>query len=245
MRIPRVYIDSSLKTGELIELGHKQSNYLCKALRMESGRELWLFNGQGGAFQARINLADNKRAQVLVGTHSVENRQSPLDIKLIIALSKGDRFDLVIQKATELGVTAIQPIVTERTDVRLNAERAMKKLEHWRGIGVSACEQSGRNILPVIAGPLSLNECFSSLVEEDGCRIMMDPYAKISVSDLASQNQQRVAVLIGPEGGLSEVELTAAKSKGFIGTTLGPRILRTETAPLVIIGLLQSFWGDI
>lgn len=245
MRVPRIYVDSALRTGSSIQLPLRQSNYLCKALRMEAGRELWLFNGQGGAYKSQIELPNPKKAQISVGEFDEENRQSTLNIELGIAVSKGDRFDFVVQKATELGVTSIRPLLTERIDVRLNAERSKKKLEHWQSISISACEQSGRNMLPVVDAPLTLEAWCSDLNQE--CRIIMDPYSNISLGDLASgqTKQQKVAVLIGPEGGFSETEVKLARNNGFTGITLGPRILRTETAPLVIISLLQSLWGDI
>jgi len=242
MRVPRLYVDMPLVSGDIIELPLKQSNYLCKALRMEIGRELWLFNGQGVAFQAQIHSAHPKKAQVLVGEKDNIDRESPLKIELGIALSKGDRFDYVVQKATELGVTSICPLVTERIDVRLNEERMNKKLDHWRGIGISACEQSGRNILPVIAEPSTLDQWCDSLAQK--YKLVLAPDAKSSIKDIDFGKGREVAVAIGPEGGFSSREIDLVHSQGFKGVALGPRILRTETAPLAIVSILQLLGGD-
>lgn len=209
---------------------------------MDTDRELWLFNGQGGAYRSRIARADHKKAQVRVEDFDADNRQSPLEIQLGMALSKGDRFDLVVQKATELGVNLIQPLLTDRIDVRLNAERMGKKLEHWRGIAISACEQSGRNLPPTIGEPVTLDQWCSST--EQANKLLLDPLAEKSIKDVPIQPNQAVMVLIGPEGGFSERETQLAQSSQFDGVTLGPRVLRTETAPLAIISILQALHGD-
>lgn len=209
---------------------------------MEAGRELKLFNGQGGSYRARIHLANTKCAQVQVGDFDPENNQSPLDIQLGIALSKGDRFDQVIQKATELGAHIIQPLVTDRIDVRLNKERLAKKLDHWRAIAISACEQSGRNLLPVIKEPVLIDDWCADGASAN--KMTLDPLAKNSIKDLALATDQPIKILIGPEGGLTEREIELAKHHQFAGISLGPRILRTETAPLAIISILQSLYGD-
>lgn len=205
------------------------------------GRELWLFNGLGGAYKASIHLAHPKRALVNIGEKDFDDRESPLRIELGIGVSKGDRFDFVVQKATELGVTSIQPLNTEHVDVRLNKERAEKKCNHWAGIIESACEQSGRNILPRINAPKSLDDWCKSLTQQ--CKITMNPENGDSVKALSVVDSE-VAVLVGPEGGLSLEERKRAEGYGFTGITLGPRVLRTETAPLAIISLLQCLWGD-
>ena len=242
MRIPRVYVDMPLASGRTVELPAQQSNYLCKVLRMDAGRELWLFNGQGGAFQAKIEQPHPKHARVAVGDKDGRDRQSPLSIELGIALSKGDRFDLVVQKATELGVTSIRPLITDRIEVRLNADRMNRKLEHWRGISVSACEQSGRNILPLIHAPISLGPWCESA--DQGCKLILEPAAGCSIKDLGRPAGHEVTVVIGPEGGFTEAELDCARQHNFRPISLGPRTLRTETAPLAIISILQSLWGD-
>jgi len=242
MRIPRIFLRSPLSLGTEIELPAKQSNYLCKALRMEAGRWLWVFNGSGGAYKAIIRDASSKKAMVEITEYEAEDRESPLRIELGIALSKGDRFDLVLQKATELGVTHISPLFTERVEVRLNKERTEKKWRHWRGIIESACEQSGRNRLPLLIMPQPFEKWAESLTQKT--RITMHPDNGCSIRDLRVESSE-IAVLIGPEGGLTEAEVEkAALNYGFSDITLGARVLRTETAPLAVISLLQGFFGD-
>jgi 16S rRNA (uracil1498-N3)-methyltransferase len=241
MRVPRVYLDADITSGQRLELPARQSNYLCKALRMQAGRELWLFNGQGGAWRCQIEEADSKNAVVAVQDFDPHNHESPLPIELAIALSKGDRFEMVLQKATELGVTAIQPMLTEHTDVKLNKDRLQKKYEHWRGILISACEQSGRNLVPEL---LPLKNFDDLLDKPSGVTgLLLDPQADQGVATLEPP-EQGFCLYIGPEGGFSEQETGKAKQAGLAGIRLGPRVLRTETAPLAVISILQSAFGD-
>lgn len=242
MRVPRVYVDMPLESGQTVQLPARQSNYLCKALRMLPGRALWLFNGQGGAFKAELLKADSKRAEAILLDFDSENRESPLHITLGIGLSKGDRFDLVIQKATELGVAAIQPLITERVEVRLNADRMKKKVEHWRGVVVSACEQSGRNLLPKLNNPVNLNDWLGQL-NDSNCYVL-NPESDNSFASLAGIHK-KVTLLVGPEGGLTLGEVGTAETSSFHGISLGPRILRTETVPLAAISIMQAHWGDL
>jgi len=243
MRVPRVYLDADIQSGQLLSLPGRQSNYLCKVLRMQSGRELWLFNGRGGAWLCRIDEADAKRAVVSVGELYQENHESPLQLELVIALSKGDRFEFVLQKATELGVTRIQPMLTEHTEVKLNAERLNKKHQHWMGILISACEQSGRNRVPELLPVKSFGELLAQ--PSDMAGILLDPQAKQGLSALNKRPESGLRLYIGPEGGFSEAETDQAKKSGVQGIRLGPRVLRTETAPLAIISILQSNFGDL
>jgi len=242
MRVPRVYLDADIRPGQLLGLPAKQSNYLCKALRMQSGRELWLFNGRGGAWLCQIDEADVKQAVVSVGEFDQDDHESPLQLELVIALSKGDRFEFVLQKATELGITRIQPMMTERTDVKLNTERLKKKHEHWQGILISACEQSGRNLVPDLLQVVGLEELLARPSAMTG--ILLDPQANQNLSSL-KQSENGFRLYIGPEGGFSEQELVLARNAGLLGVCLGPRVLRTETAPLAIISVLQSEFGDL
>lgn len=243
MRVPRVYLDADIQSGQLLRLPVRQSNYLCKVLRMHSGRELWLFNGRGGAWLCQIDEADAKRAIVSVGELDQENYESPLQLELVIALSKGDRFEFVLQKATELGVTRIQPMVTEHTEVKLNAERLNKKHEHWQGILISACEQSGRNRVPKLLPVKSFGDLLVQPSDMTG--ILLDPQAKQGLSVLNKRPENGLRLYIGPEGGFSEAETDQAKKSGLQGIRLGPRVLRTETAPLAIISILQANFGDL
>jgi len=242
MRVPRIFLDADIRGGETLNLPQKQSNYVCKALRMQQGRELWLFNGRSGAWLCQIHEADAKQTVVSVGEFVSENAESPLKIDLFIALSKGDRFELVLQKATELGVSTIRPITTERTDVKLNAERLQKKYGHWRGILISACEQCGRNIVPELFPLVSLKEALDEPTNRTA--ILLDPDADQPISALEPKGNG-FRLFIGPEGGFSEQEANMAINAGITGVSLGPRILRTETAPLAVISILQSKFGDL
>lgn len=240
MRIPRIYTPQILTTGQVIELEEAPSHHLGKVLRMQPGRELIVFNGSGGEFTACIDSIGKKKVSVLLKEFEAENRESPLELELAIGISRGERMDWVLQKATELGVTRITPLLTERTEVKLGGERQEKKFAHWQQILASACEQCQRNILPMLAQPRLLDDWLHNvkaqfrfvLHHRDSCGLPDDPSAT------------SVALLVGPEGGLSETEIERALAQQFAPLTLGPRVLRTETAPVAAISLVQYRWGD-
>lgn len=240
MRISRIYTDAVLEVGRPVTLDEKASHYIGNVLRQKAGNSLILFNGNGHQYQAIIEKVDKK--QITAQVHNAESpvTESPLHIHLGIAMSKGDRMDWVLQKSTELGVSAVTPLITERTELKLKGERLDKKLSHWRQILISACEQCERNILPVLHPPVACRE-WSATINADNKFVLhhrsdsvLDPRATV----------HSVAVLIGPEGGLTEIEIADAEQRGFKPLTLGPRVLRTETAPLATIAVLQSVWGD-
>lgn len=240
MRIPRLYVDQPLNTGAVIDLNAEASRYLGAVLRMEAGRPLIVFNGQGGEFLATVHSASKKQVSIGIGPHNGIDRESPLAVHLGIGLSKGDRLETVIQKATELGVSAITPLFTSRSEVRLNSERTDKKLAHWQQIAISACEQCQRNRVPVIHPPVPLE---GWLTERDETLKLVLHHR----SDKALAHAERpasVALLIGPEGGLDEQEIAQAQAHGFQPLTLGPRVLRTETAPMAALSIVQFRWGD-
>jgi 16S rRNA (uracil1498-N3)-methyltransferase len=208
---------------------------------MKPGDRLVLFNGSGGQYPATITALGKK--SVLATTEDLEavERESSLLLLLGIAMSRGERMDWVVQKATELGVSSIAPLVTERTEIKLRGEREKKKLRHWQQIAVSACEQSGRNRIPEILAPQRLDQWLDQ-VQVD-IKLVLDPGADIS--NPGASRPASAALLVGPEGGLSSAEIDAAERAGFNGLQLGPRILRTETAPLAAIAILQARWGDM
>lgn len=210
---------------------------------MDTGRELILFNGQGGEYRATITAINKKNVEVRVEDFSDIDRQSPLDINLGIGISRGERFDWVLQKATELGVNRITPLLTERTEVKLNGDRLQKKLQHWQQIAISACEQCQRNRLPEIASPQRLDSWLSEAAQNTGLKLVLHHRSEQSLAE--HQSPERVTLLIGPEGGLSEAEIQTAEQRGFSALSLGPRVLRTETAPVVALSLMQYLWGDI
>ncbi len=242
MRTPRFFTDQPLATGTEITLAPGASGHIVTVLRLTPGSRITLFNGEGGEYGATLLGGSRKQAKVSVGSFSDTNRQSPLAIHLGIALSKGDRFDWVIQKATELGVAQITPLVTARTEVRLSAERQQKKCQHWRHIVISACEQSGRNRLPCMVPPVPCRDWLS--VQAD-IKLVLHPATANSVPLPRDTSPTSVALLVGPEGGLTGDEVSAALGLGFTTLRLGPRILRTETAPVAGVSIVQAFWGDM
>ena len=240
VRIPRIYTDQPLTPGMQLELEESPSRHLARVLRMQPGRELVLFNGNGGEFQAVIHAVGKRLVTVQVGEFSAHNRESPLRLELAIGLSRGERMDWVLQKATELGVTHIRPLLTERTEVKLSAERLQKRLHHWQQVIISACEQCQRNLLPDLAAPQKLE----SWLQDNRSQLRLVLHHRDSQSLPEGEAPDSVALLIGPEGGLSEREIALAREAGCMPLTLGPRVLRTETAPVAAISLVQYRWGD-
>ena len=241
MREIRVYTNQPLSSGGEITLETQASRHLATVLRLKPGTPVTLFNGQGGEYSASL-VSCGKQVRAAVHDFVDSERESPLNIYLGIGLSRGDRMDMVIQKATELGVTAITPLYTERTEVKLKGDRAEKKLRHWQQVVASACEQCHRNRLPEISAPVSLSEWIEQIEVEE--KLVLHHRSEQTLSQLQEQQPASVALLIGPEGGLSEQEINLAEKEGFSGLKLGPRVLRTETAPLTAISVLQTLWGD-
>ena len=241
MRVPRIYTGQLLRADATVELEPGPSQHLSRVLRMKVGDGLILFDGSGGQYPASIAAIDRK--SVLATTYGFEaiECESSLRLQLGIAISRGDRMDWVVQKATELGVSSIAPLVTERTEVRLGGERGDRKLRHWQQIATSACEQCGRNRLPQILPPLTLEQWLHG-VQAD-LRLVLHPTA--GSGDPGASTPASIALLVGPEGGLGPTEIGAAEQAGFSSLQLGPRVLRTETAPLAAIAILQARWGDM
>jgi 16S rRNA (uracil1498-N3)-methyltransferase len=243
MRLTRVYVDAPLSTGRRVTLEGSAASHLIRVLRLKSGEGLTLFNGQGGEHAATIAEAKSGRLTVEVGELSASERESPLLLTLAQGVSRGERMDLVVQKATELGASAIVPLFTERSVVRLSAQQAQRKVAHWRAIAISACEQCGRNRLPRVGQPLPLTD-FLKQAAEGATRLLLSPLATTRIQDLA-RGAGNITVLIGPEGGLTEGEHQAAVSAGYTAVRLGPRILRTETAAIAALSILQREFGDL
>lgn len=240
MRIPRVYTPLSIQAHSHMELDSEASHHLLKVLRMQEGRELILFNGDGQEYPATIYSTHKKNAALEVGGSIDNNRESPLITELAVGLSKGDRMDWVVQKATELGVTQITPLFTERTEVKLKGDRLDKRLQHWRQVAISACEQCQRNQLPTITRPFGLHDYLNNC--DNSLKLVLHHRSEQTLKDYPQPTS--VSLLIGPEGGLSKQEIQQAITQGFEPLTLGPRVLRTETAPLAVLSVLQSLWGD-
>lgn len=241
MRIPRVFSEQELRESCEIELDEAASHHLIKVLRMQPGRPLILFNGRGGEFEAELVSTTKKTATVYLKTYTDKNPESPLHTHLAISLSRGERFEFVLQKATELGVSAITPLLTERTEVKLSGERLEKKIKSWWKIIIGACEQCGRCVPPVLNAPEQIQN-FLAKPYNGECFVLH--HRNTSTLD-PSKQIENINLLIGPEGGLSESEIALANQRGWKNLVLGPRVLRTETAPIVALSLFQHHWGDI
>ena len=241
MRIPRIYTPQDLAENTLLDLDEKAANHVGKVLRMQAGRELILFNGQEAChYNGIIEHSDKKRVTVQVNDKTESNNESPLAILVGQALSKGDKMELVIQKAVELGVSEITPLWTEHCDVKLNAERMEKKLKQWQGIIISACEQCGRDIIPTLNPVIKFNDWITSVKADE--KWVLDPRG--NAKQTVPESVRSAVIAIGPEGGLSQDEIQLACDNGFTAKLIGPRVLRTETAALTAVTLLQSQWGD-
>lgn len=242
MRLTRVYVEQPLSVGKNCVIEDNAANHIMRVLRARDGEELTLFDGRGGEYGARITGLRKDSVTVDVREHRALERESALDLTLAQGVSRGDRMDWVMQKATELGVRRIVPMITERSVVRLDEERSEKKLQHWRGIAISACEQCGRNRVPDVTAPTRF---FDALRGSDASatRLLLSPNASLRARDLP--RPAAVTLLIGPEGGLSDTEQEAAIRAGFQPLQLGPRILRTETAAIAALAALQHDFGDL
>jgi 16S rRNA (uracil1498-N3)-methyltransferase len=251
MRLTRVYVDAPLEPGTRITLQGSAASHVTRVLRLRTGDALTLFNGRGGEYAASIDKSHGGEMTVAIGEHHAAERESPLAITLAQGISRGERMDLVVQKATELGVTRLVPLLTERSVVRLDAQQAHRKLNHWQAIAIGACEQSGRNRLPEVMAPAAWREFLrtGAPAHPGGSaaapgRLLLSAAATARIDEVPRPGAG-VTVLIGPEGGLVEAEEEAARSAGFIAVRLGPRVLRTETAAIAAVALLQRQFGDL
>ena len=240
MRISRIYITDKLLVDQQIGLNEKTSHYLTRVLRLQQDNTLVLFNGDGHDYHAEIIETGKKQVRVNILSQSEKKSLPSLPIQLGLSLSKGDRFDIAIQKATELGVSHITPLLSEFSTLKLSADRLDKKMLHWQGIIQSACEQSGRAFIPWLDQPVALQSWLTSNL--DGLKLTLHPQASKTLRGF--ENPDRLVFLVGPEGGLSENEIDLANEQGFQTIKLGNYILRTETAPLAAISAAQVLWGD-
>jgi 16S rRNA (uracil1498-N3)-methyltransferase len=240
MRITRIYTTQKLHSNVLVELEPGPSHHLARVLRLGVGDALTLFNGSGGEYPGEITAVNKQHVKVMTGALLHKECESPLEIHLGIAVSRGERMDWIVQKSTELGVTSVTPLSSEHSGVKLAGDRADKKILHWQQIAISACEQSGRNRPPIIHPLQPLNLWLASTIAER--KFVLHHRADRTG---AGSVPASIALLVGPEGGLSESEIEAAAQAGYTALRLGPRVLRTETAPLAAIACLQGWWGDM
>lgn len=248
MRTTRVFVDLSLTAEQELLLPAAPSTHLLRALRLRPGAALTLFNGRGGEYSAELIGADKAGARLRVGVHAAIERESPLQLTLLQGVARSERMDFIVQKATELGVQRIVPLSCEFSVVRLGAPALGRRLEHWRAVAIAACEQSGRNRLPTVDSISDLADaCAMAAAAKDSgdaLHLMLVPQAPEALAALAA-GMRSATLLVGPEGGLSGREQLLAQRSGFRACRLGPRIMRTETAPLAALAALQALAGDL
>lgn len=242
--MPRFYCDLPLTVGHLIELPAETARHAIGALRLRAGEAVTLFNGDGAEYAGTLEQ-QGKGAVVRLTEHAEPQRESNLHITLAQGLSSGERMDLTLQKSVELGVAAIQPLFMRRSVVKLSGEKAERRLQHWQGVVVSACEQCGRNVIPPVAEIQSFLPWLQQIQNSPDAlqRYLLDPEAEASLRDLPAPSGP-ILLLAGPEGGFDPAERKAAVAAGCQRIRLGPRILRTETAALAAIAAMQAVWGD-
>ncbi len=253
MRMTRVHVDAPLETGALLALPDGAAQHVSRVLRLGPGATLRLFNGRGGEYEATIEAVRRNEVTVRLGAHDAVERESSLRITLLQGLARGEKMDLILQKATELGVTGLVPVQMTRSTVRLDARNADAKQRHWQSVVISACEQCGRNTVPLVSPPCDFQQSLTlssshepashklMLAPDDGARSLPEWIG----TGLSADAGAHVAVLVGPEGGFDTAETAAALASGFTNCRLGPRILRTETAGLAALAALQSLAGDL
>ena len=243
MRVSRIFLEARFAPGSRVDLDARTAHYVANVLRLRDGDALQVFNGDGGAYQATIVAVSRKAGCIEIDEFVAGDRESALDLHLALGVSRGERMDLAIQKATELGVSRITPLHTARSVTKLSAERAAKRVAHWQQIAVSACEQCGRNLVPTVSPILELPKWLGDAPE--GLRLVLSTRASRRLADAGDARVDEVTLLIGAEGGLSEAEVDLATATGFVPVNMGPRILRTETAALTGVALAQNTWGDL
>jgi 16S rRNA (uracil1498-N3)-methyltransferase len=243
VRLNRVYAEATLGSGTEVSLPDAAAYHVSRVLRLRPGAPLVAFDGSGHDFRCEILAIEGDKVRVKIGERVPGLRESPLRITLVQAISRSERMDWTLQKATELGVRSIVPVLSARSVVRLDDRQAERKLRHWKAIVAGACEQCGRSTLPEVRPPLELSRFLADSPRE-GQRLVLSPGGPASLAGLAS-TASRVELLIGPEGGLDDPELDAATRAGFSPVRLGPRVLRTETAGIVALAVLQAMWGDL
>lgn len=243
MRNRRIFVDLPLAEDETYCLAAQTAQRFSHVLRLKPGHSLTLFNGTGGEYQAKLLELDRRQVKVQTGSFRDVCREAPVQVHLGHGLARGERMDYAVQKAVELGVAGITPILTERSVIKLSGERLEQRLSHWQGVVVSACEQCGRNRIPEVKPPLAL-DAWLETAGQQSLKVVLSPGAGQGFSDIERRHDS-VALLIGPEGGLSDAELAVARASEFVAISLGPRTLRTETAVVAALSALQSRWGDL
>jgi len=241
VRVPRIYQSIALSTGQIIDLDAQATAHLTKVLRLRAGDALVVFNGDGDEFEATVSTVGRRTASIELEEAIDRNVESPLELILVQGVSRGERMDYTVQKAVELGVAQIVPVNTERTVVNLKGDRQVRRQQHWQAVVNGACEQSGRNVVPEVKPIVPLQQWLDAPAA--GLKLVLHHRAETSLDDLP-RPEGPVVLLIGPEGGLAPAEISAAQSAGYLPLRLGPRVLRTETAAVAAMSVLQWLWGD-
>jgi 16S rRNA (uracil1498-N3)-methyltransferase len=243
MRIPRIHVDHDLRPGREVRLPDQAGEHVARVLRLERGAPLILFNGDGYEFDASLASLAKHAVTAEIGHKRIVDRESVLPLTLVQAIARGEKMDWILQKATELGVARIVPVVTDRTEVKLDAERAERRMAHWRGVLASACEQCGRNRLPELEPPQALDRWLATLGDAPTLRLALLPEGDITLRQFPQMDNGAI-LAVGPEGGFTANDVALLTQAGFHGLRLGPRILRTETAGLAALAALQAMAGD-
>ena len=246
MRLNRIYHSQQLDGARKVTLGDSASRHLVRVLRLRVGEKLIVFDGCGGEYFANISKIVNGQVEVTLSEPREPMTESPLDITLAQGLIRGDRMDLVLQKATELGVSRIVPVAMERCVTKLSPKRLEKREQHWRSVVIGACEQCGRTVLPVIEPLQSSADLIENSTESEySLRVLLQANSENRISDFRQTQNRRILLWVGPESGFGKNEAAAAMARGFYSLRMGPRVLRTETAGLVGLSLLQTRFGDL
>jgi len=245
MRLTRIYVPDPLVPGGDIVLPSQAGEHLTRVLRLEPGAAFTLFNGAGGEYSATLAAGTGKKVMARVHDHSPADRESPLQVTLLQGVARGERMDLIVQKATELGVMRIVPVLSERSVVKLDAKQRTRKREHWQAISIAACEQSGRNRVPDVGEAATLGDAVAALASGGlHCLLAANGEQSLAAAAARALPARPIVLLIGPEGGLAENERQFAQQNGFVACRMGPRVMRTETAGLAALAILQAVAGD-
>lgn len=243
MRLTRCHVELPLHSGQVVQLPESSANHLVRVLRLRQGDACVLFNGDGHDYAATLEQVGKREVSARITAATPVDNESTLRITLLQGVARGEKMDLILQKATELGVSSFLPVMADRTEVKLDAERAEKRLQHWHNVVVSACEQSGRAVLPQLSAPQSLASAGAQC--GPGVKLTLDPQGEHRLGKLTIPADTAIVIAIGPEGGWSPRDRDTLAAAGFSGLQLGPRILRTETAGLAAIAALQAHYGDL
>jgi 16S rRNA (uracil1498-N3)-methyltransferase len=242
-RIARFYTDAALRAGGVAQLPEDAAHHAVHVLRLRTGEEVTLFNGRGGEYAGRIAAIERLRVTVDVLAHRALERESPLAVTLVQGVSSSEKMDVTVQKATELGVAALQPVIAARSVGRIAGERAAQKRAHWQRVAIAACEQCGRNRLPEVLSPIPLPE-YCRAPAAPGKRLLLAPEAPLGLREAAARLEGAVQLAAGPEAGFTAAEEAMLAQAGFVPVRLGPRVLRTETAALAALAALNALAGD-